>query len=112
MILSPRKLHKRIRELEAEVSRLKVFEDRWNGILKTKRDLHEKRRKLLAFVHYKNWYREPRRFWPETLCCECSNVLPDGKHHLKCSKIGTRCSKYGSCDWAQPARKAKQERAA
>ena len=94
---------RRIKELEKEVERLKPFELKVKKSAKAKKDLSKRRKELMRFFHYKNYYKTPRKFWPPILCIECVNCKQDGtkkEPKWKCSLMGDRVAKYSSCDQA------------
>lgn len=104
---------RKIKEQEKEIARLKAqveellphkrVRDRAN---ESKRLLYEKRKQLLLYFGYKNYYGTNPRYWPEVLCCDCSNSAPDGRagrskttaKKLKCKMLGVRVGKFGSCN--------------
>ena len=107
LLTAKRNLLARIAQLEAENAELKEKARHYDVILEAKRDWNAKRRKLFAYVAYRNHYGTPPRLWPETLCYECAHVKPDGskaQDKFKCSQLGTRVGKYSSCDWAKKQR--------
>ena len=97
-------LEGQIDALREEVEHLRPYKERVERHLGQKREWEARRRDLRQFVHYKNWYGKPRRLWPDVVCYECTHVRKDGcktEAKFKCSEFGARCSKYGSCDWAE-----------
>lgn len=97
---------RQIKELKAQVVELLPYKERWERTLANKRGIAEKRRGLFKFFGYKNYFGTKPRYWPDVLCCDCKNAIPDGRASVrvkckqqkwKCKILGTRVGKYGSC---------------
>ncbi len=106
-------LEAQVQALKAEVQALLPYKERWERTLANKKDLHARRRRLFDFFGYKSYYGIKPRFWPDVLCCDCKNAIPDGRAGVhkktktpkaqkwKCKIIGTRVGKFSSCNQAE-----------